>query len=132
HPHILKAIEVYKGKVCFYSLGDFMKTSQKMPKGSYWNFWWYRLQPEYRSPNATFHHPYESCITMVAKAVFSKTGVMKVSFLPAFINPQAQPAVVEPSDPKFLEIFEFVEWISDQFPHKFRIEGNEITVDTTD
>src|SRR4029077_1747870 len=26
HPHCLKAVEVYKGKVCFYSIGNFMST----------------------------------------------------------------------------------------------------------
>src|SRR5204863_2660832 len=26
HPHCLKAVEVYKGKVCFYSIGNLMKT----------------------------------------------------------------------------------------------------------
>ena len=27
HPHVLKGIEVYKGKVCFYSLGNFVLSS---------------------------------------------------------------------------------------------------------
>ena len=35
------------------------------------------------------------------------------------------------SHPKFSEILEFTEWVSDQVPHKFRIEGDEIVVDTT-
>ena len=46
-------------------------------------------------------------------------------------NPQAQPAVVPPDDPKFQEILEFTEWVSDQHPHKFRVEGNEVVVDTS-
>ncbi len=134
HAHILKAIEVYKGKVCFYSLGNFMKTTDKMPRPSamnLWNLWWYRPEPEYMSPDATYHLPLEACKSMVAKIVFSKKGVERVSFVPAFINPQAQPAVVAPSDPKFLEIVDYVEWISDQFPHKFRVEGHEVVVDTS-
>ena len=69
-------------------------------------------------------------MTMFAKAVFSKKGVEKVSFLPVFINGQAQPAVVAPDDPKFREILDWMEWVSDSHPHKFRVEGNEVVVET--
>ena len=68
---------------------------------------------------------------MVAKAVIGKKGVERVSFLPTFINPQAQPYVVAPNDPKFQEILELTEWVSDHHPHKFRVEGNEVVVDTS-
>ena len=33
-------------------------------------------------------------------------------------------------DPKFKEILDFTEWVSDQHPHKFRVERNEVIVDT--
>ena len=55
----------------------------------------------------------------------------KVSFLPAFINPRAQPYVVAPDDPKFREILEYTEWVSDQHAHKFKVEGDEVVVDTS-
>ena len=59
-----------------------------------------------------------------------KGGVERVSFLPAFINARAQPYAVEPGDPKFQEIVEFAEWVSDQHPHRFRVEGNEVVIET--
>ena len=68
---------------------------------------------------------------MVAKAVIGRKGVERVSFVPAFINPRAQPYAVTPDDPKFKEIVEFAEWVSDQHPHRFRVEGNEVVVDTS-
>jgi poly-gamma-glutamate synthesis protein (capsule biosynthesis protein) len=68
---------------------------------------------------------------MVAKAVISKEGIQRVSFLPTFINYRAQPYVVAPDDPKFQEIVEFTQWVSDQHPHKFRVEGSEVVVDTS-
>ena len=40
----------------------------------------------------------------------------------------AQPG---PDDPKFQEILEWTEWVSDQHPHKFRVDGNEIVIDTS-
>ena len=59
-----------------------------------------------------------------------KSGIERVSFLPMFINHRAQPYVVVPDDPKFQEILDFTEWVSDQHPHKFRVEGGEVVVET--
>lgn len=56
--------------------------------------------------------------------------IERVSFLPAFINYRAQPYVVKCDDPKFQEILEFAEWVSDQHPHRFRVEGDEVVIDT--
>ena len=134
HPHCLKAIEVYKGKVCFYSIGNFMTTGThttnvEPSKRKAWNLWWFRVDPECLPPEGMYFFPQDGRKTIIAKIVFSKEGVERVSFLPAFINGQAQPAVMPPSDPKFQEILEFSEWVSDCHPHKFRVEGNEVVVD---
>ena len=136
HPHIIKAIEVYKGKVCFYSIGNFMtthtsRTPVPLSKRNEWHLWWYRIDPDCLPPHGIYSYPSDSRKALIPKAMFSKQGVVRVSFLPAFINGQAQPAVMPPSDPRFQEILEFTEWVSDCFPHKFRVEGNEVVVDTS-
>jgi poly-gamma-glutamate synthesis protein (capsule biosynthesis protein) len=133
HTHSIKAVEVYKGKVCFYSIGNFMQTGSKSRStGTFdWNLIWYKIDEECQPPNGMYNFPPHCRNTMVAKAVIGKKGVEKVSFLPAFINAKAQPYVVGPDDPKFQEILDYTEWVSDQHPHKFRVEGNEIVVDTS-
>ena len=68
---------------------------------------------------------------MVPKIVMSRSGIERVSFMPAYINPRAQPHAVKASDPKFAEILEFVEWVSDQHPHKLRVDGDEVLVETS-
>jgi poly-gamma-glutamate synthesis protein (capsule biosynthesis protein) len=60
----------------------------------------------------------------------SRKGIERVSFLPAYINPRAQPYAVSTDDPTFDEILKFTEWVSDQHPHKFRVEGNEVVIET--
>ncbi len=132
HAHSIKAVEVYKGKVCFYSIGNFMTTgSNKRHKGTFdWNLIWFPIEEECLPPNGRYQFPAHCRKTMVAKAQISKKGIERVSFLPAYINPQAQPYVVPPSDPKFKEILDWAEWVSDQHPHKFRVDGDEIVVDT--
>ena len=56
--------------------------------------------------------------------------VALVCFFPLFINAQAQPYALKPGDPKFKEVLEFTEWVSDQHPHKFTVEGDEVVVET--
>jgi poly-gamma-glutamate synthesis protein (capsule biosynthesis protein) len=131
HAHSIKAVEVYKGKVCFYSVGNFMTTgAPKNDRSTYdWNLIWLPIDEECLPPNGRYFFPAHCRMTMVPKAVIGKRGVERVSFLPAFINPRAQPYAVAPDDPKFGEILKFTEWVSDQHPHKFRVEGNEVVVE---
>jgi len=133
HAHSIKAIENYKGKVCFYSIGNFMTTgAPKGPEGTFdWNLLWHRIEPECLPPNGRYFFPPHCRMTMVPKINMSRRGIERVSFLPAYINPRAQPQAVKASDPKFAEILEFVEWVSDQHPHKLRVEGDEVLVETS-
>jgi poly-gamma-glutamate synthesis protein (capsule biosynthesis protein) len=132
HAHSIKQIEVYKGKVCFYSIGNFMTTgSPKTSPNSYdWNVVWHRIDKECMAPNGRYFFPTHCRMTMVPKIVMGKKGIERVSFYPAYINPRAQPYQVKAADPKFAEILEFTEWVSDQVPHKFRVEGDEVVVET--
>ena len=133
HAHSIKAIENYKGKVCFYSIGNFMTTgAPKGPEGTFdWNLLWHRIEPECLPPNGRYFFPPHCRMTMVPKIVMSRSGIERVSFMPAYINPRAQPHAVKASDPKFAEILEFVEWVSDQHPHKLRVDGDEVLVETS-
>ncbi len=127
HPHILKAVEVYKGKVCFYSIGNFITTGSQVRHIPFeWNLYWWRMEP-----NSMYEFSVESQNTMLAKVVLSKKGVERVSFLPTFINTQAQPETVKPDDDRFQEILSYMEWVSDQFPHRFQVEGDEVVVQSS-
>jgi hypothetical protein len=129
HAHSIKAIEVYKGKVCFYSVGNLMTTgSPKTVRSTYdWNL---PIDEECLPPNGRYFFPSHCRMTMVPKAVIGKKGVERVSFLPAYINPRAQPYALSPDDPKFKEVLKFTEWVSDQHPHRFRVEGSEVVIET--
>ncbi len=133
HAHSIKAIEVYKGKVCFYSIGNFMTTgAPKRSSSTYdWNLIWLPIDAECLPPQGRYYFPSHCRMTMVPKIVISKNGIEKVSFLPAFINPRAQPYALAQGDPKFAEVLKFTEWVSDQHPHKLRVEGDELVVETS-
>lgn len=135
HAHSIKAIEVYKGKVCFYSIGNFMTTAAPQLGAGVgifdWNLIWYPIDKECLPPNGQYHFPAHTRKTMIAKVIIVRGRIEKVSFLPAFINHRAQPYAVKRDDPKFQEILDWTEWVSDQHPHTFRVEDDEVVIDTS-
>lgn len=125
HTHLLKGIEVYKGKVCFYSMGNFLSTgSHKNTVPFLWNLYWYEVDQD-----TLYKFPIDCKKTMIVKAVLSKQGVEKVSFLPTYVNKLAQPEAVKQGDERFQEILRYAEWVSEQYPHTFKVEGDEVVVE---
>ncbi len=126
HSHVPKAVEIYKGKACFYSIGNLMTTGshdKRLPVE--WNLFWWKPDPD-----SLFGFPIHCKRTILPKIVFSKQGIERISFLPAYINKLAQPEVLDSNNPRFQEIVEYMEWVSDYVPHKFRVEGSEVVVET--
>ena len=131
HAHLPKAIEMYKGKAIFYSLSNFCMT--KPGRSHKWN-----EQPWVHG--ALLNHtdqdpdmpllPYgkDAKWTMLAKAVLSKDGVQRVSFLPMRLDKQYRPEVLRSGDPRFSEMLRYMEWASEGFDHKFTVEGDEVVV----
>jgi len=134
HQHLLKAIEVYKGKVCFHGLGTFALSlspqahSLCCPDGVFDRREVYRINVD---PDFDYYKQGFERYSGVAKAVLSKDGVERVSFLPALINDNNQPRILKPNDDKFREVVDYQIWASSDFDTRFTIEGDELVVDTT-
>jgi poly-gamma-glutamate synthesis protein (capsule biosynthesis protein) len=84
HPHVLQAVEVYRGTVIFYSLGNFV----------------FDLAPGFLSP-ATRD-------SVLVKVKLSKNKIQEVVFRPLWINDGGQPEFVDKKDPKSSEILEML------------------------
>jgi len=130
-PHIPKAVEVYKGKVIFYSLGVFAMTKTfAAPSWSEpaWAHGSVRnhadLDPEYPLM------PYGKATTLglLAKAQFSKNGIERVSFLPMKIDQKYRPEVLRNGDKRFAEFLAYMEWVSEDMDHQFKVDGDEVVV----
>lgn len=80
HPHVLQAAEVYKRSLILYSLGNFV----------------FDLMPDFLSP-ATRD-------TVLVKVKLSRKVVKEAIFLPARINEEGQPEIVEEKHEKNREI----------------------------
>jgi poly-gamma-glutamate capsule biosynthesis protein CapA/YwtB (metallophosphatase superfamily) len=135
HPHILKGIEVYGGKVIFYSLCNFaldlpadqeLVDSPQHREIATLNADW---QPDPDYP--TYFMPPDSRKTIIAKCTISDKRIKRVSFLPVYINKQSQPEVLVSSDPRFVEVVQYVEEItSDQgLATGYIIDGDEVVID---
>jgi poly-gamma-glutamate synthesis protein (capsule biosynthesis protein) len=141
HSHILKGVEVYKGKVIFYSLGNFAlelpvpKDPQRKPAHLEEIARWEK-HPEYLPhvkwdplcPMFPFHP--EARKTLMVKSVIADKQLQRVSFLPVYINNQAEPEIVDPHDPRFEEILRYMEEItqSQSLNTKYSVEGDEVVV----
>lgn len=134
HAHILKGIEVYKGKPIFYSLCNFgfdsMRKRRKDITRIVVSRESYKLAPDPEYP--TYPFPVDSRKTIIAKFIISDKKIEKVSFLPCMVNKQSQPEVLPRSDKRSSEVLEYMEWCcKDQgLNAKLSWEGDEVVVST--
>ena len=128
HAHVAKAIEVFDGKVCFYSLGNFIMSDFSAEKPEFFE----KMKRYGVTPNVDDYprcpHGKDSKHTFIVKAVISREGVKKVSFLPVQIDKQLRPEVLNRGDPRFDETVNFMDWASEGLNHKFQIEGDEVVL----
>ncbi|MFC2065890.1 CapA family protein [Chloroflexota bacterium] len=136
HAHILKGIDVYQGKVIFYSLGNFameilyekaMERAKKYPiYSTLFNIYGWKPDPAY--PRYAF--PADSRKTIIAKIIISDKKIAGVSFLPAMINPQAEPEILPREDKRFDEVVNYMKDISENqdLNVKYTIKGNEVVI----
>ncbi|ALM84246.1 CapA family protein [Bordetella sp. N] len=134
-PHLPKGVEMYKGKPIFYSLGVFAMTKPNAAAGWAEPAWAHGairnhadLDPAY--PDMPYGEG--STLSLLAKLAVGKGGVARVSFLPMKIDTQYRPQVLAADDARFSEVLEYLEWASVDLPHRFKVQGNEVLVESQD
>ena len=126
-----KAIEVYKGKVCFYSLSNFCMTKPfPSPKWSEtpWMHGALRNSADQDPEYPLLPYGRDAKRSLLAKATFSRKGVTSVSFLPMVIDKQYRPEVLRAGDPRFDDMVGYMDWASEGFAHAFTRRGDEVLV----
>jgi poly-gamma-glutamate synthesis protein (capsule biosynthesis protein) len=137
HPHRLKAIEVYKGKPIFYSLGNFCfdqprwvldEGRRRSPehKAHMDNYGW-KYDPEYEEWYAV---PPENRKSMLVRIDIVDKQIDRVCFLPIMINKRAQPEVLSNGDPRFDDVVTYVREITEgqNIDTTYSVEGDEVVV----
>lgn len=100
HPHVLQAIEIYKGKPICYSMGNFVFT--------------------YKSPNFDIE-------AIILKCQVSGKEIKRVSFVPVLANDDLQPVVLDPK--KGQKVVDKIREQSAEFGTTFTPEGAEVVVE---
>jgi poly-gamma-glutamate synthesis protein (capsule biosynthesis protein) len=54
--------------------------------------------------------------------------VERTSFLPVLIDKQLRPEILKHGDARFDDALRFMEWVSEDFNHRFDVEGDEVVV----
>ena len=95
HPHCLQAVDVYKGKHIFYSLGNFAfeqpEDIARVGVSQYLSF--YGIPPE---PELKVHpHPRHCRQSILLKILVADGRIDDVVLVPTYFNDQAQPEVQE-------------------------------------
>jgi poly-gamma-glutamate synthesis protein (capsule biosynthesis protein) len=113
HAHILKGVELYRGKPIFYSVGNFaidlpISPEHAQSKG------FREIQalspgwvPDFES---LYNFPPDSRMTMIVEAQLGRTGIEQIGFRPAFINRNAQPEPLQAQDERFAQVLNYMRW----------------------
>ena len=135
HAHILKGIEVYKGKMIFHGLNQLVAIlPQLAPKPGQDKEDWaqkrkrlYNFEPDSENPNYPFHP--DSKQTIIAKCLIEDGRIRKVTYLPCLINKVGQPEILK-HDERGNKVFDYMDRISAEagLKTRFKWDGDEVLV----
>ncbi len=133
HSHILKGIEVYKGKAIFFSLCNFsMSRRENKPISASGRYWVDRfgVRGETDLDHPTYPYSIDSQKTILVKCDIANKKIQRVAYLPLWMNAKATPEPVSRSDPRSDEHYRYMQWMcgSQGMDTKFSREGDEVVV----
>ena len=138
HQHILKAIEVYRGKVIFHGLANFvMDVYMKALAGNPGVKDMQRHFPEYavryREDYPTYPFHPEARRTVIARATIEDKKITSAGFIPCLINPSGQPEPLRPGDPRFDEVSAYQQRITKEagFGTAFQAGEEDVVIVTS-
>lgn len=130
HPHVLKGVELYRGRPIFYSLGNFAIEQPHVWDPSIVHSDSFRhlqsLNPTW-SLEQTYMLPPETRLTGIAKIVVSQAAI-ETRFIPAWIGDDSVPRVLRPDDPRFESVRAYLERSCEAADCRTQIEvdGNDL------
>jgi len=129
HPHILKGIEVYKGKVIVHSLANFVMESkfaraegeQRVMLG---NSYGQMMKKIYDLGNP------DKQKSIILKCIITGGEIQRVSYVPVMLEKTTDPEPMPHSDPRAQEIFEYMTDITRDagLSTRYSWDGDEVLV----
>ncbi len=127
HPHILKAVELYREKVIFYSIGNFaFDHNTPLSANAQALYPGYQVEPGYEG----YRFGVDARKTIVVRCLLADKKIRKVSVLPAYINGKAQPQILKRDDARFGEVVAYLASVSARhgLAANFRVEDDEAVI----
>lgn len=129
HPHCLQAIEVYRGKPIFYSLGNFaFEVPEHLGRegvSKYLSL--YGLPSDSDVPR--FPHPSHCRLSIMVKLDVDSDGIQKVSFVPTWFNQHAEVEAPPPGHAVNQRIIGLLSELSKPLGTRLHPSGDEVVVD---
>lgn len=134
HAHLVKGVEVYKGKPIFYSLGNFSVADVPLrviagdKQNGYFTFPPYRWKPDPEFPDYAF--PIDSRKSILVNCTIANGLIERVAVKPMWIGGDNRPELVKADDPRSEEIYEYLNYVCEsQFLNtKFDRDGDEFVL----
>ncbi|HEY7890400.1 MAG TPA: CapA family protein [Steroidobacteraceae bacterium] len=133
HPHLLKGIEVYRGRPVFYSLGNFAIEQPHFWDPAILHAPSFRhlvsLNPEW-DLTRKYMLPENTRPTGLAKLLLKEGGRLECRFLPGWIAENSAPEMLHAGDSRFGAVRAFLEESSRAvgFDTRFDVEADELIV----
>jgi poly-gamma-glutamate capsule biosynthesis protein CapA/YwtB (metallophosphatase superfamily) len=105
HPHILQGIEVYKGKIIFYALGNFV------------------LDHAHPMFTPTVKE------SILVKCIIQEKAIRRLSFVPVFLGDDGRPEILMKGDKRLQTIFDTLQRLSEKLNAKLHFSGNEALIE---
>lgn len=134
HPHILKGVEIYRGKAIFHSLGNFAiefpdawSDVDLKDRASFQEI--AKLNPGIGKSKVSLF-PDEMMMTGIVKCVIADKAIRRVSFLPCDITATGEPRPLRQNEPRFAQVADYLERVthSQDFATRFTREGDELVI----
>lgn len=133
HTHILKPMEVYKGKAIIYSMANFALEEPGRffeGKGDLTESKSHQdiaaLNPDMKKSKRQM--PADSYKTLYVKCVIDEKRIKRVSFVPVQLDAEAVPHTLTPDDPRFGEIVDYMRQITadQKLDTRYAVDGGEV------
>jgi poly-gamma-glutamate capsule biosynthesis protein CapA/YwtB (metallophosphatase superfamily) len=133
HQHILKPVEIYKGKPIFYGIANFafdmyyqpgeLDKPERIERRQRLHPGWTH-DPSYK----TFPFPVDSRKGMAVFIEVENRKVSSVRWQPTLINQQSQPRFLKATEPEFGEVLAYMRKITlaQKIPTQFEVDGDTI------
>jgi poly-gamma-glutamate capsule biosynthesis protein CapA/YwtB (metallophosphatase superfamily) len=134
HPHLLKGVEIYRGKPVFYSLGNFAIEQPHIWDPAIVSTASFRhlvsLNPDWR-PDRSYMLPEVTRATGIARLSVATGGAIEAHFMPAWIGDDSTPRMLQPAEPEFSQVLSLLQRGSQQagFTTRFASDGQHLRID---